>query len=362
MTTTSPPKSHWSLLRECFSIRGLKIGIVVLFGIWLVCLAVSAHAQRKAVAAIHRADGNAVYDLDLRLADDLSLFDGTAKTALRRWLVDRFGIDYFGSIERVDSFLNPKDTSFLEHLGALKGLRWLNLQQVACDDDALRGLRNLDQLESLSVSSKQIDGSFLRDLPNPQALTNLHLTGTNLSRANVELLPRFTSLAKLSIEGQGVTDESIQSISNFKKLGQLGIENSNITNAGLAQLANLKLRYLILQNTSVDDLSGIARMRTLSYLRLKGPITDATLASIPALPNLNMIFLDTDQITDAGLVHLAKLPALRQIDIVTSCNLKQGVAALRAKSPKIQIRVLPRVSTSEKFRVRVAKPPISGGR
>jgi hypothetical protein len=90
MPDQSLPKSRWPRLR--LSVRALMI-LVLLLGGGLGWIERSARIQRDAVAAIERTGAGDVYDWQLR--------NGThnpkGKPWAPRWLVDRLGVDYFGS-------------------------------------------------------------------------------------------------------------------------------------------------------------------------------------------------------------------------------------------------------------------------
>ena len=73
------------------------MALVVLLGVVLGWVVHRAQLQREAVVAIERAGGLVCYDWQWKDGRDIP----GGKPWVPRWLVDRIGVDYFGSITLV---------------------------------------------------------------------------------------------------------------------------------------------------------------------------------------------------------------------------------------------------------------------
>ena len=95
---TTPPYHSW-LKRLRFSLRSL-IGLIFVIGGglgWLAHIAREARIQRTAVLAIQRTGGVAMYEWEWKD----SHYIGHGAPWWPQWLVDRVGIDYFGTVRMV---------------------------------------------------------------------------------------------------------------------------------------------------------------------------------------------------------------------------------------------------------------------
>jgi hypothetical protein len=85
-------------------------------------------------------------------------------------------------------------------------------------------------------------------------------------------------------------------------------------------------------------LAAVGRLNHVKQLHRCGPsVTDAGIAHLAALEDLELVTLDDSQITDAGLTRLAKLPHLRWLRIARTKVSDAGVAALQRSLPGLKI-------------------------
>lgn len=98
---------------------------------------------------------------------------------------------------------------------------------------------------------------------------------------------------------------------------RLDLTGSGVTDAGLAVLAGCtNLEYLVLRHTAIGDAA------------------IATLAGLPALERLNLV---GTAVTDAGAERLAEAGRLRRVFVWQSRITADGVAALRAERPELEV-------------------------
>ena len=110
-------------------------------------------------------------------------------------------------------------------------------------------------------------------------------------------------------------NRAMESLPEFRKIGTLMLVGSQITDAELAQVKGLtQLENLSIEDTQVTDagLEHIKRLTQLHSLSLENaPITDAGLQHITRLARLEELTLKDTPITDAGLQHLEGLIQLQ---------------------------------------------------
>ncbi len=86
------------------------------------------------------------------------------------------------------------------------------------------------------------------------------------------------------------------------------------------------------------DLAHLAGLTNLEGLYLSGTqVTDAGLAHLAGLTNLQELDLGNTQVTDAGLAHLAGLTNLVELYLTNTQVTDAGVEALRKKLPKLGV-------------------------
>ena len=250
-----------------FSVRGLVL-FVLLAGSglgFIVHVIRSAEAQRFAVAAIEKEGGSVLYDWQFKDRHTL----GNAKPRGPKWLVDLFGVDYFGDVTFV----------FLP---------------VSAEDQVNVQVGQFSRLE------------LLLRLP------------TTLTDAGLEHLRGLSSLQQLPLQNTKVTDPGLVNLTGMKCLQSLSLRNAQVTDAGLIHLVSMPtLRYLDLRNTQVTDagLIHLVGMPNLRYLDLRATqVTDAGLVHLARMINLLEVDLDDTNVTRSGAEGLRRLaPKMRVI-------------------------------------------------
>jgi hypothetical protein len=198
------------------------------------------------------------------------------------------------------------ECSGLKYLQNLKGLKRLELRNSDFSDKELPYLKNLPLLECLDISKTMIDGSGLAVM---KTLTHLE----TLRLANNALIPGAT--------------------------------------ANLAGLSRLKELYLSSTSVGDADMVNIAKIKSLTTIKLADnkKITDAGVAALAALPNLNMLELSGSSATIASLPSLKKMHQLKHLFIsspkLTAKQLAQMQQALpgckvdQAVQPKLPLEI-----------------------
>jgi hypothetical protein len=162
-------------------------------------------------------------------------------------------------------------------------------------------------------------------------------TPVNIS-AHLAHLPRLKFLA---LTKHTVDDAGMHYVSGLKELEELFYWDAlGITDVGATHLRGMpRLRYLFMEATDIGDagLQSLAKLEGLEALVLPqgNNITDEGLASLAGHPRLKKLWVGGDQrrpskITSAGVVHLAKIPNLEELELQYSQVTVQGLDPLHA--------------------------------
>jgi outer membrane protein assembly factor BamB len=195
-----------------------------------------------------------------------------------------------------------------EVLGHLKNFRRpivLNLAGTSISGEGLGQLTDLESLVGLSLEfCEQVSDAALNSLQSFEQLRVLVLAGTEVSDVGMRHLTKLKNLTALDLEVcDGITDAACEPLGEMRQLKALvfkktGFEPNRISDAGLARLKNLS---------------------DLELLNLYGNnLTDAGLVHLESLTKLRELNLSLLAITDKGLVHLKPLANLRQLDLLYS--------------------------------------------
>lgn len=209
--------------------------------------------------------------------------------------------DDAGSATEADFRKATLSPDLLAKLVDLKSLKTLNFADTSLDDDSLSSLRNV--------------GS---------SLVSLDVRGCKLSDRAAATIGQFTALRALRFSGKNgnttIGDDGLKSLSGCKSLKVLALDNLWVGIAGIESIAGLtELEELYLADTVVDDDSVklIAQFPKLKKLRLaRTQVGDAALAALSKRTSLEELDLSEDAlITNAGIAHLAKLSALKKLNL-----------------------------------------------
>jgi hypothetical protein len=233
-----------------FSVRGMIVLVLVVGG-WLGWIVRKAHVQRQAVWAIERAGGEVFYDWQFSNGE----FDVEGKTWASRYLVDFFGVDYFGHVIAVDlvSSSAPTDEA-LAAVGRLSHLQNFGFYGAAPSNAGLRHLKGLTKLTSLDFSGSHLSDVGLAHLRGLTALTYLDLGGSHITDAGLIHLNGLLKLSALGLGETKVTDSGLAHLQGMTELLDLELDDTQVTDAGLVHLKSMKrLVRLAIHNTQVTD-------------------------------------------------------------------------------------------------------------
>ncbi len=138
----------------------------------------------------------------------------------------------------------------------LKNLRRLNLDQcVKLTDKAVAAISKSTSLESLRLGScKSLTGACAPFLGAMAGLKELDLSGVGLPDAAIKDLVKIKGLTSLDIAVSHVSDESLAFIATMPNLKRLGLRACrSLTSGGIKALAPLRLEHLDLNVAGSED-------------------------------------------------------------------------------------------------------------
>ncbi|MEX2287792.1 MAG: PQQ-binding-like beta-propeller repeat protein [Planctomycetaceae bacterium] len=162
-------------------------------------------------------------------------------------------------------------------------------------------------------------------------------------RANFGQKPDDQSVVGVWYKGPPVTDDGLAYLKHFPKLKNLQVFHlNNVTDAGLAHIAGLtNLDFLRLDGVKATDdglahLKGLTKLKTLELMGTE--IKGAGLIHIKDLTGLEKLSLSfNSDLTDAALVHLKGLTNLKTLALDDTNVTPAGVDELKKALPNCQI-------------------------
>ena len=229
----------------------------------------------------------------------------------------------------------------------------------------------MTDLQVLELDNCEITDVEICQLPPLGALRKLNLWNTCVSDAGVAHLVNLPNLEWLDLEGTEITDEGLFTLARLPKLSSLRVSMTAVTAAGakrfLAVRPEVELKYGASDQYlgrhlqflgHITDLFGgmlpcirnptvpVRRLHVRGTMPVAGSgavlqVTDAALAALADLTELEYLDLRDTSITDRGLPSLAKLTALRRLDLRGTHVSEQAIAELSKSLPACTILAPP---------------------
>ena len=193
----------------------------------------------------------------------------------------------------------------------------VNLDQAKDLAAILPLLRELPDLNHVSLSNRGMDSKLMAELRDLPKLRSLNLYRSGIGDAGLEHFKTLPALRSVPMGETKVTDAGLKHLKDLTHLEYVGVRGDDVTDAGLEHLKDLtNLTGLYLGETKVTDagMVHLKRMKKLTYIRL-----------------------DTTAVTDAGLVHLEQLTSLQHLYVERTKVTAAGVARLKKALPQLQV-------------------------
>lgn len=223
---------------------------------------------------------------------------------------------------------DPEDLSLLSALDP-NDLFWLMVNspmylRAGTKPQLLEPIRHLTGLRMLSLNSVGLMETGLEHLRSLRSLTGLELTQFPLGSRGLAVLKDLPNLEYLSLN-TGLTDTGLKEVAQISSLRWLSIIDGRMWGPGLGELAKLpRLERLCIQQSrgQISDrhvacLEGLRNLKSLTFWSEGcNPLTDASLSSIAKLKDLEELhFIRVmPRFTAAGVAHLKALKRLKTID------------------------------------------------
>jgi Leucine Rich repeat len=191
---------------------GVRMALVACLAVPMAWVSNHARIQGLALSAIGRAGGFVIYGFE-RSPDGNILVESSPDPApiwLRRYVSEHYYRDF--------------------NAVSLRGPR--------VDDDTLRPIEGLGQVEELYLDNSGITDAGLARLRGLKHLKFLDLTGTQVTDAGLVHLAGLRELYYLRLSGTRVTDAGLAHLAGLRELRSLLLDGTRVTDAGLAHLAN----------------------------------------------------------------------------------------------------------------------------
>lgn len=264
-----------------FSLRAL-LALVTAFSIWLGTEVNSARRQREAVEQIRSWGGKVEFS------------ESQPESYWRSWRRSLFGKDAVANVVGVR--LPPSKATFQSKAppGAWPGPPPFT-DGPAIDDDGLRIVARLGQLEYLDLSWTDISDVGLAHLENLTELQSLYLYQTRITSAGISRLRGLKRLESFGASGKSIDDEACKHLAELDHLTNLVLDGTTVSEDGLMQLT---------------------KCSTLSYV------------SLVRCPGVG----------DDGLQFLGGHSKLIEADLRETAVTADGAAKLQQRLPKCRIR------------------------
>ena len=306
--------------------RFLRISLFGLFAAQ-TCIAVAlgwicqrAEQQRQAVNWILSQGGEIRYEHYLKLKTGVCYTTGSEEDKAQRaacspengWLANAIGKHYVHHVEEV-LFQKSKLEGDVRSLKYAHGAKKLMFWECNLTADVLASIGDCNNAETIYISDCRWNQTALGHLARLPKLKHLYLQNMPLDNEGLEHLGKCNGLESLDLTYCKFP------ATDFSKLRPL-----------------TKLTYCGLCFTSVGDkqLYVVADWRNLMRLELGENVTDAGLAELKKLKNLDTLVFMKSVVTDAGIVQLVGLPKLHSLHM-SQCQLSDElISRLSKEDPK----------------------------
>lgn len=341
-----PPESRGVRTRKPEVDRGIRLLTIV------GCIAaanLSVHLSANALADDDNNDSAVTEHFDARTAEAWARKGG----AKGRMHINRYDDDNaMGELswcdEAVEGTAGTPGFKFTQGSGRfLRGLPaptipfgldlYGNRAPVFVGDACMEDLSQFVELRSLILQGCQATAAGLRRLSALKNLQELDISNSSLSDSELAEIGKLTSLRWLDLSGNEITGDGLRHLNHLGKLRLLKLCFCDIGDGGFNHLASLtELRELDLSGNKEVTGAGLARFgpaQRLTKLSLSCiPLTDQDFGGLESFRDLTSLDVCDTQLSDAGLVHIAKLTHLRSLDISNEEVTEAGLRHLSGMS------------------------------
>jgi serine/threonine protein kinase len=288
------------------TVIGLCIGAIALVSAGLFELFGRSEKPRVVESPSHLNLNKSVFeivsgDMDVATADDRAL---------------KYLIDGSPMIEQI-SMDNAKITDLgMKAFQSAKRLTRLNLAATKITDKGLQYLTELP-LTMLDLGDTNVSDAGMRSLAKIQSLRNLQIGRTEVGDEGCAYLSKLVYLRKLDLNETRITAKAIQYLGKLEHLEDLSLNSDPLGVAGMNALARLHLRWLTMRRCLLND---------------------SDMSILAKMPSLTGMDLESNAISDVGLLRLARMTNLRRLVVIGNVAVTEaGVQEFSKISPRCNV-------------------------
>ncbi len=216
-------------------------------------------------------------------------------------------------------------------------------------------IAQMSDLKKLTLWGQNINNESVKALEALPNLENLTFMKTAIDDEGLAFLPNFKSLKALNLRGcDKITDAGMAHVAKIPNLNNLALLYTLINDDGIVNLKGLKLRALdvrgltTLTGTSLDV---IAQMTTLETLKLRNNMMfmDFNIGVLKSLTNLKSLSLEDLQITEQGLEFVGDLQNLQELILMRMNFFDLNVLGKLTGLKRLTLRDMPINSDNVEF-------------
>ena len=230
-------------------------------------------------------------------------------------------------------------------------VRFIRFSKPAVKDEHLAHIPAFKQLDYLAVVTPSVTDEGLKHVASLTNLDTLFLSDSSLTDSAMPALRGLSKLERLYLDRTKVTDAGLANIAGLQTLTTLSLIGTPTTDKGLehvSQLENLEVLFLSRTKVSDNGLKSLTKLPKLKTLYLDGvAVSGAGLKHLSELQNLEVLSLRGTQISSESLTALATCAKLKELLLIETEITADGVAPLREKLTKLDIKLSPQSDRSK---------------
>ncbi len=195
-------------------------------------------------------------------------------------------------------------------------------------DGGIAPLRGWTKLRRVNLRGTKVTDTGLGVITGLPGVTDLDVAFAQVTDAGVPQLARLGELRALALGGNKLTEQVLQVLRELPRIEALDLGGKQQTDSGLWFL-----------RVTDSGLEPIVSLRDLRELKLPGcGITGSGLAKLASLQKLAILDLhDCDAVGDAAALNLARVRALRWVDLNGTAVTSVGAEKLRQALPRATV-------------------------
>jgi hypothetical protein len=206
----------------------------------------------------------------------------------------------------------------LKLLSACPSVHWiqLNVAEATLTASGISELRRLPKLRYLELRGVGVDDELLRGVESLTQLEEINIASTKITAAGFASLNKLPQLHILSVD-------------------QCAIDDIALRNLNCQQITRLRLSRL--PDFTAEDMAALGAMTNLKRLSINDcAIGDDGLRCLPEMPELSWIYLPNTGVTDACIPELLRQPKLTEFHLQRTQITVEGLKDL-CKTPKVKV-------------------------